>query len=230
MDMYSITFLTEIVSILVFIGWAKVQVQKTEVLSIPEERFNPCFYWMSEGTPKPRLDSAPRNPVSILVFIGWAKVHAIWLFLEGSINSFNPCFYWMSEGTFVIVGHLEINLLVFQSLFLLDERRYIDSRNILKYWKGCFNPCFYWMSEGTSLRYSGKRMQDLFQSLFLLDERRYWIIRRESVTSWRVSILVFIGWAKVPHRLQRARRVLMVVSILVFIGWAKVPKKTHVKN
>ena len=39
--------------------------------------FNPCFYWMSEGT-------------------GGGIVKG-----EEGTDGFNPCFYWMSEGTVI---------------------------------------------------------------------------------------------------------------------------------
>ena len=45
------------------------------VMDIIVSSFNPCFYWMSEGT----------VGATVLPYIGGI--------------SFNPCFYWMSEGT-----------------------------------------------------------------------------------------------------------------------------------
>ena len=81
---------------------------------------------------------------------------------------FNPCFYWMSEGT-GLANHIHSKRNKFQSLFLLDERRYF-------YTGGKFN-----------IGYSRQ-----FQSLFLLDERRYLPEVPPKQEPEKVSILVFI--------------------------------------
>ena len=85
---------------------------------------------------------------------------------------FNPCFYWMSEGTLASAAS-KIVLEGFQSLFLLDERRYkVVSMTTQEDKK--FQSLFL-LDERRYTMYillMEKKMSK-FQSLFLLDERRY---------------------------------------------------------
>ena len=162
----------EVVSILVFIGWAKV---------------------LFSGGYEPIQNYV----VSILVFIGWAKVLNPLLIRLIEPKEFQSLFllderrYWhilkraflQSEfqSLFLLderrykVGYASnrSTLRRFQSLFLLDERRYQIKTFCSSSLYFCFNPCFYWMSEGT------------------------WSICFLAWKKGAVSILVFIGWAKV---------------------------------
>ena len=117
------------------------------------------------------LDTSNKK-VSILVFIGWAKVPQIQQSARQSLSVSILVFIGWAK-VLCAPSYLLFRASLFQSLFLLDERRYSLLSENLKGIICCFNPCFYWMSEGTPLL-SLLRVQSLrFQSLFLLDERRY---------------------------------------------------------
>ena len=189
---------TLIVSILVFIGWAKVLIEKQndylfvlsfQSLFLLDERrysrgkisdvigsigFNPCFYWMSEGTPCIYLNTHNTKKVSILVFIGWAKVHlkgilsrianfvSILVFIGWAKVRVSGCalYLWaLVVSILVFIGWAKVQL----RFSWMPGKRNLVSILVFIGWAKV---------REDSIIVDEKLIE--FQSLFLLDERRYW--------------------------------------------------------